>query len=136
MNGMRYFLLMTLLLAADASAQSACLPTDAELDLRVRATRRLAASGQPDDVNARQHQQLPAVADTSVQAVSVDSICVAARDSYDAALPAAAQRGGRRVYVIRVGDRYVVEDPTLKFGEYGLMMVLDQAFAVLSKSTR
>lgn len=37
---------------------------------------------------------------------------------------------------IRVGDRYVVEDPALRFGEFGLAMVLDHGFAVLSRSTR
>lgn len=123
-------------LAQVASAQSACRPVDAELDERVRLTRRLVTSSDADDINARQRQQLPAVADTSVQPVSVDSICAAARDVYNAELPVAVQQTGRSVYVIRVGDRYVVEDPAVKFGEFGLMMVMDQSFAVLSKSTR
>jgi hypothetical protein len=119
--------------ASTGRAQSACRSADAELDLRIRVTIQLVTSTDPDDVRARQHQQLPAVADSSVQAIFADSVCIAARDSYDAALPARMQQAGRRVYVIRVGDKYIVEDPTLKFGEFGLTMVLNQLFAVLGK---
>jgi hypothetical protein len=39
------------------------------------------------------------------------------------------------VYVIGVGDRYIVEDPTLRFGEFGLVMVFDDRFAELSRCT-
>jgi hypothetical protein len=124
-----------LLGGASATAQSACLPQDAGMSQRISATNRLLASSDSGAIRAREHQQLSAVADSSVQAVTTDSICVAARDSYNAALPPAAQQAGRRVYVIRVGNRYLVEDPTLKFGEFGMMMVLDDSFVVLGQFT-
>jgi hypothetical protein len=128
-----YQLAVTLGFAHAASAQSACLPADGELDLRLRLTRRVVTSTDPDAIALRQRQQITAVADSSVQPVSNDSICVAARDSYNSALSLIDQRTGRRVYVIRVGDKYFVEDPTLKYGEFGVMIVLDQSFLVLSK---
>ena len=118
------------------AGQSACLPGGAELDERLHGTRRLVTSSDAGDVRARGVLRLSAVADSSVQPVSSDSICAAARDAYDAELPVTARRPGRKVYVIRVGDRYVVEDSTLRFGEFGLAMVLDERFAVLSRSTR
>ena len=123
-------------LASRVEAQSACRAADAELDMRLRATKWVVTSTDAGAMKARQHQQLPAVADTSVQVVTTDSVCAAARDSYNAALPATKQQAGRQVYVIRVGDRYVVEDPTLRFGEFGLMMVLGQSYMVLSKSAQ
>src|SRR3954468_5809702 len=102
MNRLILHFAITAILARAASAQSACRPADAGLDERVRLTRRLVTSSDAGDIAARRHQKLPAVADTSVQPVSVDSICAAARDTYNAVLPAADQRAGRSVYVIRV----------------------------------
>lgn len=127
---------LAVLLASRAAAQSVCRGPDADLDLRVRVTKSFVMRTDAGAVSARQQQGLPAVSDTSVQAILTDSVCAAARDSYNAALPTAQQQPGRLVYVIRVGNRYVVVDPTLKFGEFELEMVLDRSYAVLSKSAQ
>jgi hypothetical protein len=37
---------------------------------------------------------------------------------------------------IRVGNAFVVVDPTLLFGESGLKMTIDQSYTVLSKHTQ
>jgi hypothetical protein len=121
--------------STSATGQSACLPSDLGMSQRISATSRLLASSDSSDIRAVQHKQLSAVRDSSVQAVTTDSICAAARDSYNAALPSAVQQAGRRVYVIRVGNRYLVEDPTVMFGEFGMVMVLDDSFAVLGMFT-
>lgn len=122
--------------AGNLSARSACLPADEALDQRIHLTIRLVTSTEPDYVRAREYQQLPAVPASEVQAIAVDSVCATARDSYNAALPLEMQQGGRRVYLVRVGDRYVVEDPGLRLGEFGLAMIMDRSFVVLRKLMR
>jgi hypothetical protein len=118
-----------------ATAQSACLPSDLGMTQRINATKQLLASSDSSDIRAAEHKHLSAVKDSIVQAVTTDSVCAAARDSYNTALPSTIQQAGRRVYVIRVGNRYLVEDPTVMFGEFGMVMVLDDSFAVLGMFT-
>jgi hypothetical protein len=78
----------------------------------------------------------PAVADTAIVPITEEAICAAARDAYNAALPAVKRSPGRSVYVIRVGNVYSVDDPSVRFGEYGFAMTLDASFAVLAKHTQ
>ncbi|MEP6621834.1 MAG: hypothetical protein ABJE47_21090 [bacterium] len=74
--------------------------------------------------------------DTAIVAVFDEHVCAPLRDAYNSALPSAKQASGRSVYVIRVGTVYVVDDPTLKFGEFGLKMTIDQSHIVLTQSTQ
>ena len=60
-----------------------------------------------------------------------------ARDAYVAGLPQEVRASTQAVFaVIRVGDVYTVDDPSVKVGKHSVVMTLDSGFAVLSQRTQ
>ena len=115
-------------------AQTVCRGPDSQTVLRRNTIARVVTDTAL--ASARTMMAFPAVADSAIVVVTDESICTQARDAYNASLPTINQTSGRRVYVVRVGTVFSVDDPTLKFGEFGLAMTLSQTFAVLSKRTQ
>jgi hypothetical protein len=85
-------------------------------------------------VNTRNAYQLPQVPDSAVVLVTNDSVCARADSVLNTILPNDA-KPATSAYVIRVGDRYLVEEPSdaTKTAQLRLILTLDSKFAVLAR---
>lgn len=87
-------------------------------------------------VATRQRYHIPATDSLNVALVTSDSICALAGDAYNSHLSTAHQIANRPVYVVRIGNVYIVSDPSfLPPGVHGLIpnMVFDASFVLLAQ---
>jgi len=78
---------------------------------------------------------LPLLSKDSVSAVSDSATCARAADAYGRNLDIPDTTTPRQVFVVRLGPtRYVVGDPTVRSGEFALVMVFDSSFTTLFSS--
>jgi hypothetical protein len=85
---------------------------------------------------ARAVMSLPITADSAVVPVTDQALCAKAREAYVAGLPPELRATTKSVFVIRVGDVYTVDDPSVKVGKSSVVMTLSSDFAVLSQRTQ
>jgi hypothetical protein len=123
-----------LISAEPALGQSSCRPADNQSARLIGIVRQMMKSNDARWVNTRQAYQLPQVADSAVVRVADETICARADSVLNSILPADVKRVPS-VYVIRVGDHYVVEEPSddTKVGLLRLVLTLDSTFAVLAR---
>lgn len=86
-------------------------------------------------IEKRNRFQLLAATAAQVSVVTQKNTCKNAALAYHAALtPPGTPAISRNMIVIKVANnRYVITDPTEKTGEFGMVMVTDGSFNVLSK---
>jgi hypothetical protein len=86
-------------------------------------------------VNKRNTYQLLAASTAQVSIVTLKNTCKNAALAYHAAVnPPGTPAISRNMVVIKIANnRYVITDPTYKTGEFGMVMVTDGGFNVLSK---
>lgn len=126
------FAAMALLLAPPAGAQDAgCRPTDeAAQGLREYAIL-LATEQSQEMIETRRVYGLVAVPESEVLIVTDRKTCAAAARKYQHALGDRG-RSDRRVYVVQIGERYIVYDPDERAGEFTVHMVFDKHFKLLA----
>ncbi len=121
-----------LVIGSHASAQDAgCRPTDANAEGLRQFAVRLATDPSARMEAKRQRYSLVPVAATEVQIVTDPQTCATAARKFKHGLGESG-KSDRQVYVVRVGDRYIVYDPTAKAGEFEVHMVFDKHFKLLA----
>ena len=126
--------LASLLLAAPAAAeaQAGCRPVDDHAEGLREYALQLATEQSPQMDSTRQRYGLVRVAEAEVQIVADDrQVCAAAARKFQHELGEKG-KAERQVYVVRIGDRYLVTDPTATAGEFHLHMVFDRHFKLLA----
>lgn len=135
-NHLRFLVAIAVLLIGvqPAIAQSACRPSDKESVRLIGVVHQMMNSSDIRWINTRSAYQLPLVDDSAVVRVADDSVCARADSVLNSILPTDVHRP-RSAYVIRVGDRYLVEEPSddTKLGTLRLLLTLDSKFAVLAR---
>jgi hypothetical protein len=118
-------------LSARAQAQSAqaCHSRDAYAEYHINSLRQIASANAPDLSAWRDRQHLPA--DTSIALVDDPETCDLAREAYndDAEL---GDQHAAFVYVVKVGNVYVVSNPAVKSGDFPYQFVYSDDFQLLS----
>jgi hypothetical protein len=117
-----------------ARAQSPCRPSDYESGRLIGVVHQMMRSTDARWTNTREAYQLPHVADSAVVLVTDDSVCAKADSVLNSILPSDV-KPTTSVYVIRVGDRYLVEEPSdnTQLVPLRLILTLDTKFAVLAR---
>jgi len=120
--------------AIEARAQSVCLGADSLGAPMLDQIRLVASSNDPNMVTYRQRMKLSQVPAAQVVFVTDTKVCTKARDVYTAAIRRTdgVQPSGR-VYVIKVGTTYVVNDPVQVAGEFPIRMTLANNYKILAK---
>ena len=120
--------------ARSAAAQSVCLAADSLGAPLLEQVRHVASSVDAKMVSYRQYMQIPQTPAGQVQFVTDTRVCTKARDAYTSAIRRTdgVQPSGR-VYVIKVGDVYVVHDPVQMTGEFQIQMTLSRTYKILAK---
>lgn len=93
----------------------------------------VATATDAQNVAYRADRQLLAVPASSVSYVTDEAICTTIATIIDNALPPAERNPARAVYVVRIGTRYLAEDPTVEMGEFTLSLTLDENLNVLTR---
>jgi hypothetical protein len=78
----------------------------------------------------RDSVRIPQAESTSVRLVTLEQTCVRAAKAYNVLWRTPEQR--RQLYVYRVADRYLVEDPQQGSGEYRGLSVFDAEWRYLA----
>jgi len=122
------------LLASRAAAQ--CRTTDAQSVNMIRYLKSLttAASIDSELVATRQHYHLPAAKASQVTLVTRKKTCSRALATYRTLLPAGTP-APTSLYVVSVGNVYVVWIPAAANTEWGFAVVLDSQFVKLESFT-
>lgn len=124
-------------LANEAPAQPAtiCRPTDTQAVNMIRYMRELATASLPSDsesVGIRMDYKLPAASASQVLLVQNERTCKSALQSYIGALPASTPKP-TRVYVVAVGNTFVVWDALASAFEWTPHVILSSKYVVLTK---
>jgi hypothetical protein len=108
---------------------SPCHTGDAYSTGQIAFLRKVASSTEPNTVAWRLQVRLPA--DTNVVSIIEPSVCGVARRAYerDADLQG---KPATFVYLLRIGDVYVVSNPSFPSGEFVCQLVYDDQFRLLS----
>jgi hypothetical protein len=109
-----------------------CRPSDTyAMNLVAYMTELATATDDPEALAARRLYHLAPAKASAVSLVTDDRVC---RQALAALGGVPATAGGRaRVYVVRVGDAYVVADPDRKVGDSKGHLVLDRSFAMVAR---
>ena len=121
---------------ANGQGTGRCQSGGDEADALLSYGKELATSTDSIYVATRQRYHIVATDSSNVALVTSDSVCSLAGDAYNAHLSVAHQVANRAVYVVRVGDVYIVTDPSfLPTGVHGLIpnMVFDANFVLLAQ---
>jgi hypothetical protein len=112
-----------------AGPETPCHGSDAHSAHVIAHLRQVGAATDPKAVAWRANVHLPA--DTGIVLVTDPAVCAAARRAYERD----ADLGGKRsdfVYVVKMGNAYVVSNPTFKAGEWVWQFVYDDEFRLLA----
>lgn len=120
---------------AQAQDAQACHISDAYAEYHMRYLRQIANTNAPDLSAWRDRQHLPA--DTSISIVDDPDTCELAREAYndDAELGGRDQRA-TFVYVVKMGNVYIVSNPAIKSGDFPYQFVYSDDFQLLSAYLR
>jgi hypothetical protein len=118
---------------AEAQSAQACHRGDSYAERHIASLRRIAATTDAKTRVWREHQHLPT--DTTIEVVSDPDVCELAREAYndDADLRA---NPAAYVYVLKMGNVFVVSNPTVKSGDYAYQFVYSDDFQLLSAYLR
>lgn len=115
-----------------ASAQEAgCRPTDETAEGLREYALQLATEQSTEMDSTRQRYGLVVVPESEVEIVSDPRICASAARKFKHGLGEHG-KSDRQVYIVRIGERYIVSDPTAKAGEFDVHMVFDKHFKLLA----
>jgi hypothetical protein len=114
-----------------AAQEPGCRATDENAEGFRDYAVQLATEQSPEMIQTRQTYGIVAVPETEVQIVTDRQTCAAAARKYKHALGEHG-KSDRLVYVVRIGERYVVYDPDEKAGEFTVHMVFDKHFKLLA----
>jgi hypothetical protein len=125
-----------LLLAASPQqilrAQShSCRPASDRAENLIRFVRGLASATDSVGAAGRVLWHIPAMTPDSIVFVDRESVCRRAARVYEQYVPKHKRHVARRVWVIKAGNVFIVSDPTVHIGEWGLTLVLDSSFRYL-----
>lgn len=136
LKGLLILILCTVFLglAVPVSAQT-CLPSDGSSANEVAWLTVVATSSDSQYLVRRQRYGIPSTQANKIYYVTDEAVCVAAAAAYQQAAGTQPSAGDRQVYVVKVGNVYVVRDPDEVNGEWGTSMVFDKNFNVLSAYT-
>jgi hypothetical protein len=98
----------------------------------LNAIKHMMTSADSNVASERRANHLPLIVADSAVLVRDDSVCARMAAAYSGALSASQTPSGR-VYVLKVGTAYVVRDPAIVTGEYGLEMVITEHGVVLAR---
>jgi hypothetical protein len=116
------------------AASAACRPFDAYADTLVGTLQALATSTDSGDVAQRNRLGIPATAAASVTYVTTEQVCSKAATAFAANVGVSNGPPVSGVlYVVKVANVYVVDDPSQKMGEFSIRMVLTDKFKYLSQ---
>jgi hypothetical protein len=130
--------LIALPLTAFAQASSACRPADSTSTRMVKWVTNVVTGTDSGSVRQRTQMKLPQVAPTEISYVSDKTVCSKALSPYNA--NSGMQNGGvtvapsGKLYVIKVGTVYVVNDPVKSWGNFLVYVTLDSRFRLLARS--
>jgi hypothetical protein len=137
---MRYILLSLILILVGANPSaaraqgSACLAADETTQGIIKKLSRLMDADAGSVALDRALYGLPRVDPSTITVVTDKTICAKAERAYTAALKSTTSTPSGKVYVIKVGTVYVVQDPQRKGGEYVIEIVMDSQFRVIARS--
>lgn len=113
------------------TAQS-CRPADDRSEFMLNTLKNMMVTTDGHVRASRDFEGIPAVDSADVVLVTDERICDKALRAYNEGVPSGVQ-GSTSVYVVQVGDAYVVLDPTRMAGEWAIEMVMDSHFNVISR---
>jgi hypothetical protein len=135
MKFITFAIVFATLAAAHRADGQACQPADSLADQQVASIRHIVTSTESHLVATRTAMNLPAATAQEVSYVSDEATCarLAAvyRENAGPAGPESTFTG--RVFVVKVRDVYVVQDPGARSGEFGIELVLDSQDRVLAR---
>ncbi len=114
-----------------AAQEAGCRPTDEHVEGLKEYALQLATEQGADMDTLRARYGIARVDAAQVEIVSDAKTCAAAARKFKHELGERG-RSDRQVYVVRVGDRYIVSDPTATAGEFEVHMVFDRHFKLLA----
>ena len=121
------------LVASTAHRAGSCAAADTyAVNLVAYMTELATATDDSEALAARRLYRLPAVDKSAVALVTDERTCRRAVTSVRSDSASATSRVAR-VYVVRVGDVYVVADPEPWFGASRAHLVLDRSFATVAR---
>jgi hypothetical protein len=136
-------LVLTVGVATDADAQrggggggtpsATCRPADDLVVDMLTAVRTMVTSTDSVIMAARQRQGLPAVPTSQVSYVTDNSVCAKAEKTYTSNLTGTTATPSLQVYVIKVGNVYVVWDPVQVAGEFTTAMTVNNSYKFVAK---
>jgi hypothetical protein len=117
-----------------ASAQSACRGADSVSAGLITGMRDMLTSKHGRVYNTLLDMKIPVATVTNTVVLVTDSrVCQKAAQAYAAALAGSSLPPSGRVYVVKVGNTYLVRDPAMARHGREIDMVLSSKYAVLSK---
>ena len=113
-------------------AQShSCRPASELAENLIGYVRSLASATDSATAVRRVLWHIPAMPPDSIVFVDRESVCLRAARVYEQYVPDHKRHVARRVWVIKAGNVFIVSDPTVHIGEWGLTLVLDSRFRYL-----
>ena len=136
----RILVLLMLSLLASGTSLSAqtytCAPatSDDAVNVRDYMIRLVTATTDTSLVETRTAYRLPALDSSKVSIVTNAKTCGSAAVAYNKAIHGAnAPAVSRNIVVVKIGTtRYVLIDPLERYGEYGINVITNSSFVVLS----
>lgn len=111
--------------------EAGCRPTDEHVQGLREYALQLATEQSADMDSLRTRYGIVRVDASQVEIVSDARTCASAARKFKHELGEHG-KSDRQVYVVRVGERYIVSDPTAKAGEFEVHMVFDKHFKLLA----
>jgi len=123
----------------DSAAQtpSACRPADSVSVRMLSWVKSIVTGTDPGAVQQRTAMQLPQVAADQITYVTDKQVCSKAVSPYNANAgyqttgTGTSEAPSGRLYVVKVGTAYVVNDPAIGGGKFGIYVTLDSRYRVL-----
>ena len=142
-HGIRWCLVVAVVLVglkplnAAAQGSSACRPADSASVRILSWVRSIVTGTDPASAKQRTAMRLPQVGTDQITYVTDKQVCSKAVSPYNA--NAAYQTTGTgtaeapsgQLYVVKVGTVYVVKDPAIGAGKFGIYVTLDSRYRVL-----
>jgi hypothetical protein len=119
--------------SAPAQTTSTCQSFNSFARATLNAVRSIATGSDSNWIRSRATTRIPQVSASQVSYVTDAKVCQSAVNAYAAAANVPAT--GRQVYVVKVGNYYVVKDPTVRTGEWYFTVTMDRRFAIVARYT-
>ena len=115
-----------------AQKPSPCRPIDEAGTRFVQFISAIATAKDPDGVRRRREIAVPPLSAQDISQVADETVCAGLVAPYDSvtqrrdAKTGSSIPGSGQLYVVRAGPVYVATDPTITFGEWGILAVFDE----------